>query len=147
MIVMHLIGNLGKDATSNNVSGKNVINFSVAHTESWNNAQGEKQQKTTWVDCSYWTDKTGILPYLKKGTQVYIEGQPDARAYLTKDSGEAIGTLQCRVRTVQLLGGNKESNAAPAASSRPSDGSAGTASLGNASFAGDVIEPVDDLPF
>ncbi len=67
MIKLQIIGNLGKDATTNTVNGKNVINFSVAHTEKFT-SNGEKKEKTTWVECAYWTDKTAISPYLKKGT-------------------------------------------------------------------------------
>ena len=43
MLKIFAIGHLGKDATVNNVNGKNVINFSVAHTEKWNDAQGQAQ--------------------------------------------------------------------------------------------------------
>jgi len=85
MIKLLAIGNLGKDAVLNNVNGKNVINFTVAHTERYKDAQGNQKDKTTWVDCAYWTDRTGIAPYLKKGTQVYVEGTPDVRTYTTQD--------------------------------------------------------------
>jgi single-strand DNA-binding protein len=71
MIKLQVIGNLGKDGVVNNVNGKNVINFSVAHTEKFKDAQGVQKDKTIWVECAYWTDRTGIAPYLKKGTQVY----------------------------------------------------------------------------
>ena len=84
MIKLTAIGNLGKDAMLNNVNGKNVINFTVAHTERYRDAQGNQKDKTTWVDCAYWTERTGIAPYLKKGTQVYVEGQPDVRTYTLK---------------------------------------------------------------
>jgi single-strand DNA-binding protein len=141
-----IIGNLGRDATSNNVSGKNVINFTVAHTESWNNAQGEKQSRTVWADCSYWTDKTGILPYLKKGTQVYVEGQPDARAYIPNGGTEPTATLTIRVAQVQLLGGNKDNSTGGAATGNSGAASTGGGhSVGNANFGGSNNK--DDLPF
>lgn len=89
MIKLQVIGNLGKDAVVNNVNGKNVINFTVAHTEKYRDAQGNQKDKTTWVDCAYWTDRTAIAPYLKKGTQVYVEGTPDVRTY-TKQDGFSI---------------------------------------------------------
>ena len=66
MIKLQLIGNIGKDAIVNNVNGKNVINFNVAHTERFKDAQGNQKDKTVWVDCAYWTDKTAVAPYLKK---------------------------------------------------------------------------------
>lgn len=103
MIKAQIIGHLGKDAQVNNVNGNTVINFSVAHTEKYNNAAGTKVEKTTWVDCSYWTEKTAIAPYLKKGTSVYLEGTPDTRAYLNAEN-KAGSTLTLRVALVQLLG-------------------------------------------
>ena len=81
MIKMQVIGNLGKDCVVNTVNGKNVINFTVAHTEKYRDSQGNNQEKTTWVDCAYWTDRTAVAPYLTKGKQVYVEGQPEARSF------------------------------------------------------------------
>ena len=80
MIKLQVIGNLGKDCVVNTVNGKNVINFTVAHTEKYKDSQGNQQEKTTWVDCAYWTDRTAIAQYLTKGKQVFVEGQPEARS-------------------------------------------------------------------
>ena len=112
MIKLTAIGNLGKDAVLNNVNGKNVINFNVAHTEKYKDAQGNQKDKTIWIDCSYWTERTGIAPYLKKGTSVYLEGQPDVRSYTAKD-GTNGASLVLRVGLVQLLskGSQSEGNA------------------------------------
>lgn len=104
MIKLQVIGNLGKDAQVNNVNGKSVINFNVAHTERFKDAQGNQKDRTTWVDCSYWTDRTAVAPYLKKGTQVYVEGTPDVRTYTTAD-GRNGASLTLRIASVQLLGG------------------------------------------
>jgi single-strand DNA-binding protein len=110
MIKLQVIGNLGKDALINNVNGRNVINFTVAHTERYKDAQGVQKDKTTWVDCAYWTDKTAIAPYLKKGTQVYAEGIPDVRTFTTQD-GRPGAALALRISIVQLLGSkNADSN-------------------------------------
>src|SRR5919106_6696946 len=106
MIKLLVIGNLGKDGVVNNVNGKNVINFSVAHTEKFKDAQGNQKDKTIWVECAYWTDRTGITPYLTKGKSVYVEGTPDVRTYTTND-GRNGASLSLRVQTVQLVGGAK----------------------------------------
>src|SRR5882762_2350356 len=103
MIKMQVIGNLGKDCVTNLVNGKNVINFNVAHTEKFRDAQGNQKEKTVWVDCAYWTDRTAIAPYLKKGTQVYAEGTPDLRTYQKTDGTQGV-SLTLRVQSVQLLG-------------------------------------------
>lgn len=139
MIKLLAIGNLGKDAVLNNVNGKNVINFTVAHTERYKDAQGNQKDKTTWVDCAYWTDRTGIAPYLKKGTQVYVEGTPDVRTYTTQD-GRNGATLSVRVASVQLLGA-KLSEGGGAPQSAPSYGGQSSAPAAN-----DMNES-DDLPF
>lgn len=106
MIKLQVIGHLGKDCTTNVVNGKNVINFSVAHSERYKDASGTQKEKTTWVECAYWTDRTAIAPYLKKGQLVYVEGNPEARAYQKAD-GTAASSLSVRVGSVQLLGGAK----------------------------------------
>ncbi len=143
MIKLQVIGNLGKDAVLNNVNGKNVINFTVAHTERFKDAQGNQKDRTTWVDCAYWTDRTGIAPYLKKGTQVYAEGTPDVRTYTTQD-GRNGASLTMRIVSVQLLGGRPNEGGAPASSTpayTPSYNQAAPPS------ANEITEPIDDLPF
>ena|SRR6478752_602512 len=108
MIKLQIIGNLGKDCIVKEINGKNVINFSVAHTERFKDSQGNQKERTTWVECAYWTDRTAIAPYLVKGTTVYAEGSPEADAYTNKE-GQAAATLRMRVQNIQLLGGgNKE---------------------------------------
>lgn len=106
MIKLQVIGHLGKDCTTNVVNGKNVINFSVAHSERYKDASGNQKEKTTWVECAYWTDRTTIAPYLKKGQLVYAEGSPEVRGY-TKNDGTQGTSLTMRVLSVQLLGGAK----------------------------------------
>lgn len=136
---MQIIGSLGKDAIVKEVGGKNVINFSVAHSEKWKDNQGNLKEKTTWAECAYWTDKTGLLPYLKKGQLVYVEGSPEADAYLNKE-GAAAATLRLRVSNVQLLGGNKQD-----ANSNGQTQWAGTPVAAQPSSQGAPID--NDLPF
>ena len=149
MIKLQVIGNLGKDALVNNVNGKNVINFTVAHTEKYKDAQGNQKDKTTWVDCAYWTDRTAVAPYLKKGTQVFVEGQPDVRSYTTQD-GRNGASLVLRVASVQLLGGKSNDGGQPGNDGGNSQyaSNASYAPAGNATpSANEITEPLDDLPF
>lgn len=148
MIKLLVIGNLGKDAVLNNVNGKNVINFTVAHTEKYKDAQGVQKDRTVWVDCSYWTDRTGVAPYLKKGTQVYVEGNPDVRTYTTQD-GRNGATLTLRVLSIQLLGAKgNEGVAATAAGGTAYNNSAPTYNAQpSVNTPNDITEPMDDLPF
>ena len=147
MIKLQVIGNLGKDGTVNNVNGKNVINFSVAHTEKFKDAQGVQKDKTIWVECAYWTDRTAIAPYLKKGTQVYADGIPDLRSYTTKD-GQPGTSLNLRVNSVQLLGSRADAGGADGNTGfqQPQNSYAQTQPAGN-SNTHDISEPMDDLPF
>ena len=142
MIKMQVIGNLGKDCVVNTVNGKNVINFTVAHTEKYKDSQGNNQEKTTWVDCAYWTDRTAVAPYLQKGQQVYVEGAPDVRSF-TRNDGTAGASLSLRVREVQLLGrkgdnpggGGYQDNAPSRQQEAPATATAG------------IDDVADDLPF
>ncbi|HTL09235.1 MAG TPA: single-stranded DNA-binding protein [Chitinophagaceae bacterium] len=143
MIKLQAIGNLGKDCVTNTVNGKNVINFNVAHTEKYRDAQGNQKDKTIWVECAYWTDKTAIAPYLRKGTQVYVEGSPEVRTY-PKNDGTTAASLTLRVSSVQLLGTRGENNG-------PSQGGysapATNTNSNSAPSRQEMSEPVDDLPF
>ena len=150
MIKLQVIGNLGKDCIVKEINGKTVINFSVAHSEKFKDAQGNLKERTTWVECAYWTDRTAISPYLTKGTTVYAEGSPEADAYMNKDN-QASATLRMRVQNIQLLGGrngdnqNNQSNAgnnnayaAPrSAAQAPAPAAVATA----------MSDAADDLPF
>jgi single-strand DNA-binding protein len=156
MIKLQVIGNLGKDAITNQVNGKTVINFTVAHTEKYRDSSGMQKEKTIWVDCAYWTDRVNIVPYLKKGTQVYVEGQPDIRTYQTQD-GRQNAVITLRIQNVQLLGNRSQDNSqspsnayqAQAASntySAPSSMSSNADYSGGGAMEMDSKES-DDLPF
>lgn len=139
MIKMQVIGNLGKDCVVNTVNGKNVINFTVAHTEKYRDSQGNNQEKTTWVDCAYWTDRTAIAPYLQKGQQVFVEGAPEVRSF-TRNDGTAGASLSLRVREVQLLGRRGDNPSGSNNESAPQARQEATAPAG-------IDDVADDLPF
>lgn len=146
MIKLMVIGNLGKDCTVNTVNGKNVINFSVAHTEKFKDSSGAQREKTIWVECAYWTDRTGISPYLKKGQQVYVEGTPEVRTYQTND-GKSGASLTVRVQSVQLLGAKSMEGMTSAPPTQAySNGNSYANSNANTS-SDDINDASDDLPF
>jgi len=143
MIKLQVIGNLGKDCITNNVSGKTVMNFSVAHTERFRDQQGVQKDRTTWVECAYWSERTGVAPYLKKGTQVYVEGTPEIRTY-TKNDGTTGVSLTLRVVNLQLLGsGRGEGGGSQGESSYNQQGY----NAASSNVAAGMSEAVDDLPF
>lgn len=139
MLKIEMIGNLGKDCIVNNVNGKTVINFSVAHTDKYTDHQGAPIERTTWVNCSYWTDRTSVSQYLKKGKQVYIEGQPEIKFY-TGNDGKQKADFTCRVNRIQLLGGAEQGSQG----TQPNQQSAPPRQYNSAD---QVTEPIDDLPF
>src|SRR4051794_11706960 len=85
-----------------------LLIFFVHNFKNKKNSRATNQEKTTWVDCAYWTDRTAIAPYLTKGTQVFVEGSPEVRSF-TRQDGTAGASLSLRVREVQLLGGRGDS--------------------------------------
>jgi len=150
MIKLQVIGNLGKDCIVKDVNGKNVINFSVAHTERFKDAQGNQKERTTWVECAYWTDKTGIAPYLLKGQTVFAEGTPDVDTYTNKEN-QTTAVLRMRVQTIQLVGSkNTGDNQGTAPSSGNNYASSGTNTAAPAAprpVAAATSDVADDLPF
>lgn len=159
MVKLQVIGYLGRDAITNTVNGKTVINFTVAHTDKIREANGELKDKTIWVDCAYWTDRTAIAPYLKKGTQVYAEGNGDIRTYTTQD-GRNGATLTLRVLNVQLLGSKNTDGGNTTASNYSSNPTTTAPQTQQQTYntpptnvqpapqqPSDLVEPLDDLPF
>jgi single-strand DNA-binding protein len=110
MINLHVIGNIGRDASINETNGRKAINFAVAHNNDYKDSQGNEIKNTIWVNCTMWRkpgDSLKIKDYLTAGTQVFVEGEPSVRTYKNKD-GIHVATLDCNVRKVELLGGSKK---------------------------------------
>lgn len=104
MLKMQIIGHLGRDAFVNNHGVETVVNFSIAHTDKYKDGNGEVKTRTVWVSCAWWLDsQSPVIQYLKKGTQCYIEGFPEAKMWDGKDSKKNCG-LSLRVNNLQLLG-------------------------------------------
>lgn len=139
MIKTQVIGYLGKDAEVRSVGEQSVISFSVAHSEKYTDRNGQQVDKTVWVKCNIWRkpDKVKIAEYLKKGTLVYVEGEPSANAYVNKE-GAAAASLELRVSKLDFLGGGKSGDAGVTESAAPK---------GNGIVPPQNVEPEDDLPF
>ncbi len=132
---MSAIGNLGKDAIINNVNGQSVINFNIAHTHSYTNAQGVKVNETTWISCAYWTQKLRIADYLLKGQQVYVDGIPSIKTY--ESNGRQSTCFALKVSNITLCGSPKNNESA--ASNQPA--------AATQQSTGDITGDVEDLPF
>lgn len=102
-----LVGNLGADPETKYMpSGSALTNLSVATTESWKDKQtGEKVEKTEWHRVVMFDRLAEIAgEYLKKGSQVYIEGQLQTRKWQDRDGNDRY-TTEIRAREMQMLGG------------------------------------------
>jgi single-strand DNA-binding protein len=101
-----IVGNLGSDPDTKYMpSGSALTNLSVATTESWKDKQsGEKVEKTEWHRVVMFDRLAEIAgEYLRKGSQVYIEGQLQTRKWQDKDGSDRYST-EIRARDMQMLG-------------------------------------------
>ena len=109
------IGNLGRDPeTRYTASGEAICNFSIACTESWKDKQtGERKEMTEWVRISAFGKLAEICgQYLKKGSQVYVEGSLRTRKWTDKDGQERY-TTEIRCDDMKMLG-SRQGMGAPA---------------------------------
>lgn len=85
-----LIGRLGRDPEVRYMpNGEAVCNFSIATSETWNDRNGQRQERTEWHNITMYRRLAEIAgQYLKKGSQVYIEGKIQSRKYQGKDGIE-----------------------------------------------------------
>ena len=78
-----MIGNVGKDPEMKYTpNGKAVVSLSMALSETWKDNDGNKQEKTEWVNIVAWQKLAEIIgEYVKKGSRIYIEGKLQTRSY------------------------------------------------------------------
>lgn len=112
-----LIGNLGADPEVRSLAnGGRVATLSVATSRQWNNAAGEKQEKTEWHRVILWNNAKGpkladlAEKFCHKGDRVYIEGSIEYRTWDDKD-GQKRYTTEITAREIVLLSGKQDSDA------------------------------------
>jgi single-strand DNA-binding protein len=102
-----IVGNLGRDPETRYLpSGEAVTNISVATTDTWKDkATGEKKEATEWHRVSFFGKLAEIAgEYLKKGSQVYVEGSLRTRKYQDKETGKDRYSTEIRADRMQMLG-------------------------------------------
>ena len=100
MIQLTAIGHLGADAEVKTINEKQYISFRIASTDRRND-----QDETTWINVLI-SDNPKLLPYLKKGQQVFIQGRLKVSMYQTQQN---VGIdISVFASTLQLCGGKKE---------------------------------------
>ena len=131
-----LIGRLGRDPEVRHMpNGEAVCNFSIATSETWNDRQiGQRQERTEWHNITLYRRMAEVAgQYLKKGSQVYIEGRIQSRKYTDKNGIERTA-YEIIGSEMKMLGGGNDSGQqeqaetptppsrqAPAATAQPVD--------------------------
>lgn len=101
-----LVGNLGKDPeTRYSANGEAVTSITLATTDTWKDKSGEKKETTEWHRVVFFRKLAEIAgQYLKKGSQVYIEGSIKTRKWKDQ-SGQDRYTTEIVADEMQMLGG------------------------------------------
>ena len=140
-----IVGNLGGDPETRYMpSGSAVTNFTVATNESWKDKQtGEQKERTEWHKVAMFNRLAEIAAeYLRKGSQVYIEGKLRTRKWQGQD-GQDRYTTEIIADEMQMLGGRSGAGAPAMGDSGPPPGPPPQGS-GSAGSSGDFD---DDIPF
>jgi single-strand DNA-binding protein len=140
-----LIGNLGRDPEVRYLpDGAAVANISVATTDVWKDKNGEKQERTEWHRVAFFGKLAEIAgEYLKKGSQVYVEGRLQTRKWQDKD-GQDKYTTEIIAERMQMLG-SRAGMGGHDVSERGAAPPAAPASAGAGAVRFDDLE--DDVPF
>jgi single-strand DNA-binding protein len=144
-----LIGNLGADPETRAIpSGTTVANLRIATSESWRDKQsGEQQERTEWHRVALFGRLAEIAAeYLKKGSQVYIEGSLRTRKWQDKQGNDRYST-EIIGNELQMLGGRGGGGGA-ATGTAPAPSFAEESSGGGGGSSGSRSEEFDDdIPF
>jgi single-strand DNA-binding protein len=161
-----IVGNLGRDPeTRYSPDGAALTNVSIATTSQWKDkTTGEKREETEWHRVAFFGRLAEVASeYLRKGSQVYIEGRLRTRKWQDKDSGQDRYSTEIVADVMQMLGSRsggagggapmddegrqdaRPARAAAPAASRPSSGASKSAPKEPAG--GGVADLDDDIPF
>ena len=146
-----LVGNLGADPEVKYMpSGDAVANVSLATSESWKDKQtGENVEKTEWHRLVFFKRLAEIAgEYLRKGSQIYVEGQLQTRKWQDRDGNDRY-TTEVKVREMQMLGsrggGGSDFGSGGGGASRDFGG--GQRAAGGSAAPQPEPEFDDDIPF
>ena len=141
-----LVGNLGRDPEVRYMpDGGAITNISVATTDTWKDKAGEKQEKTEWHRVAFFGKLAEIAgEYLKKGSQVYLEGRLQTRKWQDKD-GQDKYTTEIVADRMQMLG--SRSGGGGGGGDMPSGGNGGGSAQKPSGAGGKFDDFPDDIPF
>lgn len=167
-----LVGNLGKDPEARSMNnGGEVVSFTLATSETWNDRDGNRQEKTEWHNVVIFNENLGRVAknYLRKGQKAYIEGQLQTRKWIDQNGNDRYTTevvlQRFRGELVLLsgreggaqgggMGGGNQFSGGQSSNQLNDGGSAGGNFGGSSSFGGSASSPSpfdsdldDDVPF
>lgn len=109
MIKMEIIGNLGADAQLQVNNGNKFVSFRIANTDTWTDKKtGEIIKTTQWISCSLNGDGGNLLPYLRKGTKIFVRGNAQIVIYSSPKTHQMEAGVNLFVREIELCGGSKD---------------------------------------
>lgn len=85
MILLQISGRVGGDAEAVKVNDQWAIRFSVCHSYSYADANGQRKEISTWVRCTMWKKNDKMAQYIRKGDVVYCAGVPKAHGWQDND--------------------------------------------------------------
>lgn len=137
-----LVGNVGKDPETRHMDGGLVVSrFSLATSETYKNRNGERVTNTEWHNIVLWRGLAEVAEkYVRKGTQLYIEGRIRNRSYTDKD-GITRYTNEIVADNMQMLSRRSDQ---PDSAAPESQNSSGTENKG--SYSGNPEENSPDNP-
>ncbi len=103
-----IIGNLGADAHVEANNGRPFVSFSVGHNDRFTRPDGTVVETTQWISCALNGSSDNLLPYLKKGKQVYVEGRCRLRCYSSEKERRFVAGANISVDHLELIGGSTD---------------------------------------
>ena len=120
-----LVGNLTTDPELRRIggSGTAVCTLRVAVDDSYQNRNGEKVDRTVYVDCDVWDKQAeNCQRFLSKGSPVLVDGRLQMDTWQDRDSGATRSKLKVRAERVQFLGSRRDGGAAQGGGAAAKDG-------------------------
>lgn len=152
-----IIGNLGRDPEMRYMpSGDAIANLRIATAEKYKDRNGEMQESTEWHSVAFFGKTAEVCgQYLKKGSQVYVEGSLRTRKWQDKDGNDRY-TTEIRGDRMQMLGGRSgggggmadyDSPPPEGMAAAPARSSAGSSRPAAGNAPGGMNDMDDDIPF
>ncbi|NCU33725.1 single-stranded DNA-binding protein [Candidatus Saccharibacteria bacterium] len=133
-----LLGNLTADPELRTTpNGQNVTSFSLAINRTWNSANGERQEETSFINCTAW-GKTGetIAKYVSRGRQLLVSGRLQQRTWQDKDTGKNRSAIDVVVEEFSFVSDGNRSG----------EGGSSSAPRGSSSVKEPIVEDISDDP-